>query len=169
MIQYPPTYVNHSSMQRPIVLDNNLVRSASINSKGGYKDNDESKYSQPRWCTSGLTHTQKRRLQRMRKQGSMEKRAAVIPARSTITKQVWRPKQVVPWFESKFMADEAIIALRNKIWTMHCWSLSLVNFDLCECFLARKLYQKTGGICSHRCGQRPWKQFGLHHWIGLVE
>jgi hypothetical protein len=45
MIQYPPTYVNHGSMQRVIVLDNNLVRSASINSKGGHKDNDESKYS----------------------------------------------------------------------------------------------------------------------------
>jgi hypothetical protein len=96
MIQYSPTYVNHDSMQRPIVLDNNLVGSASINSKGGHKDNDESKYSQPRWCPSGLTHTQKRRLQRMRKQGSMEQRAAVIPTRSAITKQVWRPKQVVP-------------------------------------------------------------------------
>jgi hypothetical protein len=84
------------SMQRPIVLDNNLVGSASINSKGGHKDNDESKYSQPRWCPSGLTHTQKRRLQRMLKQGSMEQRATVIPGRPTITKQVWRPKQVVP-------------------------------------------------------------------------
>jgi hypothetical protein len=47
MIQYSPTYVNHDSMQRPIVLDNNLVGSASINSKGGHKDNDESKYSRP--------------------------------------------------------------------------------------------------------------------------
>jgi hypothetical protein len=28
MIQYPLTYVNHGSMQRPIFLDNNLVRSA---------------------------------------------------------------------------------------------------------------------------------------------
>jgi hypothetical protein len=96
MIQYPHTYVNHGSMQRPIVLDNNLVGSASINSKGGHKDNDESKYSQPRWCLSGITHTQKGRLQQMRKQGSMEQRVAVILARSTITKQVWRPKQVVP-------------------------------------------------------------------------
>jgi hypothetical protein len=34
-------------------------------------------------------------LQRMRKQGSMEQRAVVIPARSAATKQVWRPKQVV--------------------------------------------------------------------------
>jgi hypothetical protein len=96
MIHYPPTYVNHGSMQRPIVLDNNLVGSASINSKGGHKDSDESKYSQPRWCPLDLTHTQKRRLQQMRKQESMEQRAAVIPARPTITKQVWRTKQVVP-------------------------------------------------------------------------
>jgi hypothetical protein len=79
-------------MQRPIVLDNNLVGSVSINSKWGYKDSDESKYSQPRRCPKGLTHTQKRRLQRMWKQGSMEQRAVVIPARLAITKQVWRPK-----------------------------------------------------------------------------
>jgi hypothetical protein len=96
MIQYPPAYVNHASMQRPVVLDNNLVRSASTNSKGGHKDSDELKYSQPRWCPSGLTHTQKRRLQRMRKQGSMVQQVAVLPARPTITKQVWRPKKVVP-------------------------------------------------------------------------
>jgi hypothetical protein len=75
----------------------------------------------------------------------MEQRAAMIPARPAITKQVWRPKQVVPWFERKFMADKAIIALRRKIWVMHCWSSSLANFDLCECFLACKFYQKTGG------------------------
>jgi hypothetical protein len=72
------------------------------------------------------------------------------------------------------MADKAIIALRRKIWVMHCLSSSLANFDLCECFLARKLYQKIGGhmfapkigtssltgqTCgshwSDRCGQRP--------------
>jgi hypothetical protein len=75
----------------------------------------------------------------------MVQQAAVLPARPTITKQVWRPKKVVPWFESKFMANKAIIALRRKIRAMHCWSSSLANFDLCECFLARKLYQKTGG------------------------
>jgi hypothetical protein len=96
MIQYPPTYVNHGSMQRLSVLDNNLVGSASINSKGGHKDSDESKYSQPRWCPSGLTHTQKRRLQRMWKQGSIEQQAAVLPARPAITKLEWRPKKVVP-------------------------------------------------------------------------
>jgi hypothetical protein len=99
----------------------------------------------------------------------------VLPARPAITKQEWRPKNVVPWFESKFMADKAIITLRRKIWAMHCWSSSLDNFDLCECFLTRKLYQKTGGhmfapkigtscltgqTCgshrSDRCCQRPW-------------
>ena len=30
------------------------------------KDQDKEKYFQPRWCPPGLTHTQKRRLQRLR-------------------------------------------------------------------------------------------------------
>jgi hypothetical protein len=58
-----------------------IIWSEVHNSKGGHKDSDESKYSQPRWCPSGLTHTQKRRLQRMRKQGSMKQRVVVILAR----------------------------------------------------------------------------------------
>jgi hypothetical protein len=62
MIQYPPTYVNHGSMQRPIVLDNNLVGSASINSKGGHKDSDESKYSESRWCPSGFNSYTKKKI-----------------------------------------------------------------------------------------------------------
>ena len=33
------------------------------------------KYSQPRWCPPGLTHTQKRRLQRMRRQEQKEQEA----------------------------------------------------------------------------------------------
>jgi hypothetical protein len=72
----------------------------------------------------------------------MEQQAVVIPARSAATKQVWMPKQVVPWVKSKFMTDKAIIALRSKIWVMYCLSSSLANFDICECFLACKLYRK---------------------------
>jgi hypothetical protein len=97
MIQYPPTYVNHGSIQKMFIAGNNLVKSTPISAKGGDKDcKGESKYSQSRWCPSGLSHTQKRRLQRLRKQGSMEQQAVVIPARSAATKQVWMPKQVVP-------------------------------------------------------------------------
>ena len=33
------------------------------------------KYHQPRWCPSGLTHTQKRKLQRHRKKEKMEQEA----------------------------------------------------------------------------------------------
>jgi hypothetical protein len=43
----------------------------------------------------------------------MEQSTMVTLPRSA-TKQVWRPKQVVPWVHSKFVADKSIIALRNK-------------------------------------------------------
>ena len=33
------------------------------------------KYSQPRWCSPGLTHTQKRRLQHLHRQGKKEQEA----------------------------------------------------------------------------------------------
>jgi hypothetical protein len=112
----------------------------------------------------------------MRKQGSMEQRAAVIPARSATTKQVWRPRQVVPWVESRFTAHKAIITLRSKIWAMHFWPSSVANFDLCECFLACKLYQKRGAYVrtqnwhvlsdrSDRCAQRP--QYTI--WTSLLD
>ena len=39
------------------------------------KDQDKEKYLQPRWCPPGLTHTQKRRLQRLRRQEQKEKEA----------------------------------------------------------------------------------------------
>ena len=37
------------------------------------KDQDKEKYFQPRWCPPGLTHTQKRRLQHLRRQEHNEK------------------------------------------------------------------------------------------------
>ncbi|XP_039804933.1 L-type lectin-domain containing receptor kinase SIT2-like [Panicum virgatum] len=54
----------------------------------------DSKYLQPKWCPSGLSHTQKRRLQRMRKKESMEQQAEVIPTRSTTMKQEAPAKKV---------------------------------------------------------------------------
>ena len=44
-------------------------------SSNNHKDPDKEKYFQPRWCPSGLTHTQKRRLQRLRSQEQKEKEA----------------------------------------------------------------------------------------------
>jgi len=36
-------------------------------SSSNIKDQDKEKYFQPRWCPPGLTHTQKRRLQHLRR------------------------------------------------------------------------------------------------------
>ena len=95
-IQYSSTYPSYGASQRPIVASNNLVKSEPDCSKEAEKDmKQENNYSQPRWCPLGLSHTQKRRLQRMRKKESMEQQAEVVPARSATMKQVWRPKQVV--------------------------------------------------------------------------
>ena len=95
IIQYPPIYMSGYSSQRPIVANHNLVRKDLDCSKEGEKNvSEDSKYLQQRWCPSGLSHTQKRRLQRMRNQELMEQPVKVIPARSTTTKQVWRPKQI---------------------------------------------------------------------------
>ena len=44
-------------------------------SNSNLKDQDKEKYIQPRWCPLGLTHTQKRRLQRLRRQEQKEKEA----------------------------------------------------------------------------------------------
>ena len=46
-----------TSVQRPIMADDYEASSGSITT---------SKYFQPRWCPSGLTRTQKRKLQRLR-------------------------------------------------------------------------------------------------------
>jgi hypothetical protein len=97
MIQYPIAHPNYGKLQTPIARNNNLVKNnvcAAIKLGGGSNEQN-SKGMQPRWCPLGLSRTQKRRLQRMRKQGSMEQSTVVTPARSA-TRQVWRPKQVVP-------------------------------------------------------------------------
>ena len=72
-IQYSSTYPNYGVSQRPIVASDNLVKSKPNYSQDGEKDvKQDNQYLQPRWCPSGLSHTQKRRLQRMRKKESME-------------------------------------------------------------------------------------------------
>ena len=94
-IQYSSIYPSYGASQRPIVDSNNLVKSKPDCSKEGEEGiKQDNKYLQPRWCPSGLSHTQKRRLQRMRKE-SMEQQVEVVPTRSATMKQVWRPKQVV--------------------------------------------------------------------------
>jgi len=95
-IQYPPMYPNHVLPQRPIVTSDNPVKQDVDCSKENEKSKEQdSKYLQLRWCPSGLSHTQKRRLQRMRKKEAMERQVEAVPKMSTMTKMVWRPKQVV--------------------------------------------------------------------------
>ena len=74
---------------------NNLVQQDVDCSKADEKDaKQDSKYLQPRWCPSGLSHTQKRRLQRMRKE-AMEQQVEAVPKTSATMKKVWWPKQIV--------------------------------------------------------------------------
>jgi len=92
-IHYPHIYPSYAS-QRPI--SDNLVKKNIDCSKECEKNiKQDSKYLQPKWCPSGLSHTQKRRLQRMRKKESMEQQEEVIPTRLATMKQVWKSKQVV--------------------------------------------------------------------------
>jgi hypothetical protein len=89
-------YPNHALPQRPIVASNNLVQQDVDCSKADEKDaRQDSKYLQLRWCPSSLSHTQKRRLQSMRKKEAMEQQVEAEPKMSAIMKKVWRPKQVV--------------------------------------------------------------------------
>jgi hypothetical protein len=73
----------------------------------------------------------------MRKKESMEQQAKVLLARSATMKQVRRPKQVASssaWRRSK---------------------IRLINFDLEECSLARKLCQRTWGhMLTTKIGSR---------------
>ena len=92
-IQYPSIYPN-CILQRPI--SNNLVKKDFNCSKEDENNvKKDSRYLQPRWCPSGLTHTQKRRLQRLRNQEKMEQQVEVQPTNPVAMKKVWRPKQIV--------------------------------------------------------------------------
>jgi len=92
-IYYPFIYPSCVS-QRPI--SDNLVKKNINCSKKHEKDiKQDSKYLKPRWCHSGLSHTQKRRLQRLCSKESMEQRAEVVPVNLATTKKIWKPKLVV--------------------------------------------------------------------------
>ena len=92
-IRYPSIYPSYTSHRQ---ISNNLVKKDINCREGGEKGiKQDSKYLKPRWCPSGLSHTQKRRLQHLRNKESMEQRAEVVPVRSATTKKIWKPKQVV--------------------------------------------------------------------------
>jgi hypothetical protein len=94
-IQYPVAYSNYNALQRPIVCNSNLVKNnvCTTIKQGENSNKQNAKEMQPRWCPSGLSHTQKRRLQRLRKRGAMEQQIEEKPAKSTWTQKEWRPKQ----------------------------------------------------------------------------
>ena len=128
-IQDPPIYPNHA--KRPVVASNNLVQQDVDCSKENEKSKEQdSKYLQLRWCPSGLSHTQKRRLQCMHKKETLEQQVEAVPKTSATMKMVWRPKQVVStstWLEqvtvdnylsplAQIMADVMIIIALRQFW-----------------------------------------------------
>ena len=88
-VQYPPIYSNYALPQRSVVSSNDLVKRdidcIKADEKGAKQD---LKYLQPKWCPSGLSHTQKRRLQRMRKKKFTKQQVEDVQARSATIKQV---------------------------------------------------------------------------------
>ena len=97
MQPYMISYPNYGALQQSIACNSNLAKvNACTNIKQCENSNkQDSKYTQSGWCPSGLSHTQKKRLQHMRKQESMEQQAEIEPMRPATTKKVWRSKQVV--------------------------------------------------------------------------
>ena len=63
-------------MEKPVNISHKLVLANDHEaSSSNLKDQDKEKYFQPRWFPPGLTHTQKRRLQRLHRQEQKEKEA----------------------------------------------------------------------------------------------
>ena len=72
----------HDAQEGPVIINKLVNVSQKLvlandheSSSSNLKDQDKEKYFQPRWCPLGLTHTQKRRLQRLRRQEQKEKEA----------------------------------------------------------------------------------------------
>ena len=63
-------------VEKPVNVSQKLVLANDHEANSSnLKDQDKEKYFQRRWCPPGLTHTQKRRLQRLRRQEQKEKDA----------------------------------------------------------------------------------------------
>ena len=62
-------------VEKPVNVSQKLVLANDHEaSSSNLKDQDKEKYFQPRWCPPGLTHTQKRRLQRLRRPKNRRKK-----------------------------------------------------------------------------------------------
>ena len=63
-------------IEKPVNISQKLVLANDHEAgNSSLKDQDKEKYFQSRWCPPGLTHTQKRRLQRLHRQKQKEKEA----------------------------------------------------------------------------------------------
>ena len=61
-------------IEKPVNVSQKFVLANDHEASSSNPQNqDKEKYFQPRWCPPGLTHTQKRRLQRLRRQEQKEK------------------------------------------------------------------------------------------------
>ena len=93
---YIISYPNYGALQQPIACNSNLVKNEACAIVKQCENNikQDSMYLRPRWCPSGLSHTQKRRLQRLHKQESMEQQVEVEATKLAVVKKVWRPEQI---------------------------------------------------------------------------
>ena len=57
--QYPISYSKYGSSQRPITVNGNLSKIGACAKQCENNSKQGSKYTQSRWCPSGLSHTQK--------------------------------------------------------------------------------------------------------------
>ena len=170
-------YPNRILLQRPIVASNNLVQQVIDCSKENEQSKKQDpKYLQPRWCRSCLSHTQKRRLQRMRKKEAMEQQVEDEPKTSAIMKMVWRPKQVVStstWLEQD-MADNCLLPLAQKMADVML-IIALRRFWLRRMFFGKQALPKNRGhlltakISTNRSEWAVWPVEALWPvWQGLI-
>ena len=143
-------YPNHALLQKTIVASNNPVKQDVDCSKENEKSKEQdSKYLQPRRCPSGLSHTQKRRLQRMRMKEAMEQQVEAVPKTSATMKMVWRPRQIVStstWLE-QIIADNYLSPLAQKMADIML-IIALRQFWLRRIFFWQASFtKKQGGIC----------------------
>ena len=94
---YIISYPNYGALQQPIACNSNLVKNeaCAIVKQCEKTIKQDSIYLWPIWCPSGLSHTQKRRLQHLSKQETMEQQVEVKQIKPVAMKKVWRPKQIV--------------------------------------------------------------------------
>jgi hypothetical protein len=116
IIQYTVAYSSYNALQRPIICNSNPVKNnvCTTIKQGENSNMQNTKEMQPRWCPSGLSHTEKVRLQRLRKWGAMEQQIGEKPAKSTRTRKEWRPKQASSSTWIKYVYDRRFVKHHPK-------------------------------------------------------